>query len=71
MRSIETQIVVGITLNGPIKLTTHEQIMTFIEKLPEQFGEITLQDARVLRGMVNEDDVPMEPCKASNKKYKL
>lgn len=70
-KNTSSKIVVGVTLSGPSSMSTHEQILAFLDRLPEHYGSITLQDARVLKGMTDEDDCSVDAPKQSLKAYGL
>lgn len=53
------KLVLGVTIEYPESLGTHEAIRAFLENLPEQIGPVVVHDARVIRGMLDQDSVPL------------
>ena len=55
---METTFDVRVTLEGPDSMTQHELQQNFLNWLPATPGKVSLNDARIVKGFVDEDDVP-------------
>ena len=51
---------VRITLIVPLDMTFHDAQELFLADLPLNFGKAKLHDARIVKGLVDEDDVPVK-----------